>query len=52
MQHIQNLIMFKGTALIKTNIHTTLRKFALKLYTSKLPEFNHDALHNNLGIQN
>lgn len=51
VQRIQNLVMFKGTTLIKTNIPTLLRKSALKWYTSELAEFDYDTLNNNPGIK-
>lgn len=51
VQRIQNLVTFKCTALVKANIPTSLRESALKWYTSKLPEFDRDALNNNQGIK-
>lgn len=52
MQYIQNLLIFKSTALVKTNIPTLLKKSVFKWYTFELSEFDHDVLNNNLGMKN
>ena len=51
MQHIQNLVTFKGAALMKANIPISLRGSALKWYTSELAEFGRDALDNDPGMK-
>lgn len=51
MERIQNLAIFKGIALVKANIPTSLRASALKWYTFELAKFDYDALNNNLGIK-
>lgn len=43
--------MFKGAALIKANISTLLKGFALKQYTFKLVEFNYNIFNNNSIIK-
>lgn len=44
--------MFKGATLVKANIPNLLKRSALKWYTSKLAEFDRDALNNNSGMKN
>lgn len=51
VEHIQNLVIFKDTSLAKANILTLLRGSALEWYTSKLTEFDYDALNNNPGMK-
>lgn len=51
VQRIQNLVTFKGAALVKANIATSLRGSALKWYTSELNEFDRDALNNDPGMK-
>lgn len=52
MQHIWNLVTFKGAALVKTNIFILLKKSAIKWYISELAKFNCNMLNNNLNMKN
>lgn len=51
VQRIQNLVTFKGIALVKANISTLLRRSTFEWYTSKLAEFDQNILNNNLGMK-
>lgn len=51
VQRLQSLVTFKGAALVKANIATSLRGSALEWYISKLSNFEHDALNNDLGVK-
>ena len=51
VQHIQNLVTFKGVTLVKANTPTSLRGSALKWYTSELAKFDRDTLDNDLGMK-
>lgn len=52
VQCIQNLITFKGTALVRNNIFTSLRGFALEWYTSELDNQEWESLNKDAGIDN
>lgn len=52
VQRLQSLVTFRGIALIKTNIATSLRDSALEWYTSELNNFNRDILNNNSSVKN
>ena len=51
VQRLQNLVTFKGVALVKANIATSFRGSALEWYTSELSNFDHDALNNDPGMK-
>ena len=51
MQRFQSLVTFRGAALVKANIATSLRGFPLKWYTSDLSDFDRDALNNDPGVK-
>lgn len=51
VQYLQSLVTFKGTALVKANIATSLQDFALEWYTSEQSDFDRDALNNNPGMK-
>lgn len=51
VQRFQNLVTFRGVALVKTNIATSLRGSALEWYTSELSNFDRNALNNNPGVK-
>ena len=51
VQHLQSLVTFRGAALVKAHIATSLRGSALELYTSDLSDFDRDALNNDLGVK-
>ena len=51
VQHLQNLVTFKGVALVKANIATSLRGSALEWYNSELSDFDRDALNNDPGVK-
>ena len=50
IQRFQNLVTFRGAALVKANIATSLRGSALEWYTSELSDFDRDALNNDPGV--
>lgn len=50
-QRIQNLVTFKGAILVKNNITISLYGSALEWYTSKLSNFDWDALNNDPGVK-
>lgn len=51
IQRLQSLVTFKGAALVKANVATSLRSSALKWYTSELSDFDWDALNNDSGVK-
>lgn len=51
VQYIQNLVIFKSASLVKVNIPTSLREFALEWYTFELAKFDRDALNNDSGMK-
>lgn len=51
VQRIQNLVTFKGAALVKANTPTSLRGSVFEWYTSKLTEFDRNALNNDPGMK-
>lgn len=51
VQRLENLVTFKGAALVKANIATSLQGSALERYTFELRDFDHDALNNNPGVK-
>lgn len=51
VQHLQSLITFKGAALVKVNVATSLRGSALEWYTSELSNFDRDALNNDPDVK-
>lgn len=51
VQYIQNLVTLKDNALVKANIPTLLREFALKWYTFKLAKFDCNLLDNNSSMK-
>ncbi len=51
VQRLQSLVTFKGAALVKANVVTSLRGSALEWYTSELSDFDRDALNKNLGVK-
>ena len=51
IQHFQSFVTFRGAALVKANIVTSLRGSALEWYTSKLSDFDRDALNNDPGVK-
>ncbi len=51
VQRLQSLVTFRGAALVKTNIATSLRGSALEWYTSELSDFYCDALNNDPGVK-
>ena len=51
VQRLQNLVTFKGVALVKANIATSLRGSALEWYTSELNDFDYDTLNNDPGVK-
>ena len=51
VQHLQSLVTFRGAALVKANIATSLRGSALEWYTSELSDFDRDALNNDPGVK-
>ena len=51
VQRLQSLVTFRGAALMKANIATSLRGSALEWYTSELSDFDCDALNNDLGVK-
>ena len=51
VQRLQNLVTFKGVALVKANIATSFRGSALEWYTSELSDFNRNALNNNPSVK-
>ena len=51
VQRLQSLVTFRGAALVKANIATSLQGSALEWYTSELSNFDRDTLNNNLGVK-
>ena len=51
VQRHQSLVTFRGAALVKANIASSLRGFALEWYTSKLSNFDRNTLNNNPGVK-
>ena len=51
IQRLQSLVTFRGAALVKVNIATSLRGSALKWYRSELSNFDHDTLNNDPGVK-
>ena len=51
VQRLQSLVTFRGVALVKANVATSLRDSALEWYTSELSDFNRDALNNDPGVR-
>ncbi len=51
VQRLQNLVIFRGAALVKANIATSLQGSALEWYTSELSDFDRDALNNDPGVK-
>lgn len=51
VQRLQSFVTFRGVALVKVNIATSLRGAALEWYTSELSNFDRDALNNNPGVK-
>lgn len=51
LQRLQNLVTFRGTALMKTNIATSLRGSAFECYTCDLSNFNRNAFNNDPGVK-
>ena len=51
VQRIQNLVTFKDAALVKANILTLLKRFALEWYTSELVEFDQNTLNKNPSMK-
>ncbi len=51
VQYLQSLVTFRGPALVKANIATSLRDSALEWYMSKLSDFDRNALNNNPGVK-
>ena len=51
VQCLQSFVTFRGPALVKANIATSLRGSALEWYASELSDFDHDALNNNPGVK-
>ena len=51
VQRLQSLVTFRGAALVKANIATSLRGSVLEWYTSELSDFDCDALNNNPGVK-
>ncbi len=51
VQRLQSLVIFKGAALVKANVATSLRGSALEWYTSELSNFDRDALNNDPGVK-
>ena len=49
---LQSLVTFKGAALVKANVATSLWGSALEWYTSELSDFDRNDLNNNLGVKN
>ena len=52
MQRLQSLVTFRGAALVKANIATSLQCSALEWYTSELSNFDRNALNNDPGVKN
>ena len=51
VQRLQSLVTFRGAALVKASIATSLRGSALEWYTSELSDFDRDALNNDPGVK-
>ena len=51
VQRLQSLVTFKGAALVKANVATSLRGSVLEWYTSELSDFDRDALNNDPGVK-
>ena len=51
VQRLQSLVTFRGAALVKANIATSLQSSALEWYTSELSDFDRDALNNDPGVK-
>ena len=51
VQRLQSLVTFKGAALVKANVATSLRSSALEWYTSELSDFDRDALNNDPSVK-
>lgn len=52
IRRLQSLVTFQEVALVKANIAISLQDSALEWYTSKLSNFDCDALNNNPTIKN
>lgn len=52
IQRIQNRVTFKGVALVRINIPTSLRGSALEWYTSELDDQKRETLNKDAGIDN
>ena len=52
VQRLQSLITFRDAVFVKANVATSFRDSALKWYTSKLSNFDRNALNNNPGVKN
>ena len=51
VQRLQSLVTFRGAVLMKANIAKSLRGSALEWYTSKLSNFDRNALNNDPGVK-
>ncbi len=51
VQRLQSLETFKGAALVKANVATSLRGSALEWYTSELSDFDRDAVNNDPRVK-
>ena len=51
VQHLQNLVTFRGATLVKVNIATSFQGSVLKWYTSELSNFNRDTLNNDPSVK-
>lgn len=51
IQRLQSHVTFKGAALVKANVATSLLGSALEWYTSELSDFDRDTLNNNPGVK-
>lgn len=52
IQYFQSLISFKRAAFVKANIATSLWDPTLEWYISKLSNFDHNTLNNDLSVKN
>lgn len=51
VQRLQSLVTFKGAALVKVTVTTSLQGSALEWYTSELSDFDRDTLNNDPGVK-
>lgn len=50
VQRIQSIVIFKGAALVKANIATSIRGSALEWYTSELDDRERETFNEDLGV--